>query len=96
MIKKLIVATGAAALLSTFVFGRDVVSYAKTFGSNVREAVKSEIDLEFEVDRARQMVEELMPWQQGFQDFFGVATLTECAINKCATILRGNNANYFT
>ena len=61
MIRKMVVGTAAAALLATFVFGRDVCSYVRTLGSNVRDAVKSEIDLEFEVERARDMVEELMP-----------------------------------
>jgi len=61
MLRKMLYAGLAASLLSFFVFGRDVVSYAKTFGSEVREAVKSEIDVEFEVERARRIVEELVP-----------------------------------
>jgi chromosome segregation ATPase len=47
--------------LGAFVFGRDLVSYAKTAGESVRNAVKREVPLEFEVQRAREMVEELVP-----------------------------------
>jgi serine/threonine protein kinase HipA of HipAB toxin-antitoxin module len=46
----------AAAVLSTLVFGRDVVSYVKTFGSSAREAIKAEVPIGFEIERARDMV----------------------------------------
>lgn len=61
MIKKMIVGTAIAAVLGTFVFGRDVFSYVTTWGSSMREAVKSEVPLDFEMDRAREMVEDLVP-----------------------------------
>ena len=61
MIKKALIGTAVLATLGTFVFGRDVLSYAKTWGSSVREAVKSEVPLDFEVKRAREMVENLVP-----------------------------------
>ena len=47
--------------LGTFVFGRDVFSYATTWGGTVRNAVKSEVPLEFEIERARTEVENLVP-----------------------------------
>ena len=47
--------------LGSFVFGRDVLSYVRTSASSVREAVKSEVPIEFEVQRARDMVENLVP-----------------------------------
>jgi peptidoglycan hydrolase CwlO-like protein len=54
---------GAAVLmaLGTFIFGGDVLSYASTWGSSVRNAVKSEVPLEFEIERARTDVENLVP-----------------------------------
>jgi hypothetical protein len=61
MIKKMLVGTAVAAVLGTFVFGRDVFSYVTTWGSSMREAVKSEVPLDFEMDRAREMVEDLVP-----------------------------------
>ena len=61
MIKKLILGGVGAVVLGTLVFGGDVFSYAKTWGSSIRESVKSEVPIEFEVRRARDMVEELLP-----------------------------------
>ncbi len=61
MIKKAVIGTVAALLLGGFVFGRDVFSYMKTAGSSVRDAVKREVPIEFEVERARKMVERLVP-----------------------------------
>ena len=48
-------------MLSTLVFGRDVFSYVKTFGSSARDAIKSEVPIEFEIQRARDMVGNLVP-----------------------------------
>lgn len=60
-LKKSLVGSAVVALLGTFVFGRDVVSYAYTGVNNVRNAVKSEVPMEFEVDRARTLVGQLVP-----------------------------------
>src|SRR6185437_640632 len=59
--KKAIIGVAAAAVLSTLVFGRDVVSYVKTFGCSARDAIKSEVPIEFEIQRARDMVGNLIP-----------------------------------
>jgi peptidoglycan hydrolase CwlO-like protein len=61
MFKKLVMGTAVAALAGSFVLGSDALSYLKTFGSNVRQAVKSEISVEFELDRIRHEVDNLMP-----------------------------------
>ena len=61
MIKKALIGTAITAILGTFVFGRDVFSYAKTWGTSVRDAVKAEVPIEFEVERARKMIEDLVP-----------------------------------
>jgi peptidoglycan hydrolase CwlO-like protein len=61
MFKKLVMGTAAAALAGSFVLGSDALSYLRTFGSNVRQAVKSEISVEFELDRIRHEVDNLMP-----------------------------------
>ena len=61
MVKKVLIGGAVAAALSVFVFGRDVWSYAKTSATSVRNAVKSEVPLEFEIERARKMVEDLVP-----------------------------------
>jgi len=61
ILKKAIIGVAAAAVLSTLVFGRDVVSYVKTFGCSARDAIKSEVPIEFEIQRARDMVGNLIP-----------------------------------
>ncbi len=61
MLKKALIGTAVMASLAAFVFGRDAFSYVKTWGSTVREAVRAEVPLEFEIERARKMVEELVP-----------------------------------
>ena len=61
MIKKAIIGTAAAMLVGGLVFGREVFSYARTWGSSVRDAVKAEVPLEFEIQRARELVENLVP-----------------------------------
>ncbi|QDT94780.1 hypothetical protein [Gimesia aquarii] len=59
--KKFVIGAAVLATLGTFLFGRDVVSYVKTAGTSVREAVKAEVPVDFEVERARKMVEDLVP-----------------------------------
>ena len=61
MLKKTLIGAAALMALGTFVFGRDAISYASTWGKSVRTAVKSEVPLEFEIDRARVEVENLVP-----------------------------------
>ena len=43
------------------IFERDAFSYLRTWGASVRESVKGEVPIEFEVERAREMVEKLVP-----------------------------------
>jgi chromosome segregation ATPase len=61
MLKKLVVGSAVALALGTLVFGKDVLSYVKTGFHSVRSAVKSEVPIEFEIQRARTMVEQLVP-----------------------------------
>lgn len=61
MLKKLLVGSAAAALLGGFVFGRDAFSYLRTGAHSVRQAMKSEVPLEFEIERARNLVDHLVP-----------------------------------
>jgi peptidoglycan hydrolase CwlO-like protein len=61
MLKKLLIGGGTVATLAALIFGKDVVSYARTAWSATRDAVKSEVPLEFQVQRARTSVKELMP-----------------------------------
>ena len=61
MIKQAVYSVAALGALASFVFGRDVVSYARTWSSTVRQTVKREVPLDFEVARARESVEHLIP-----------------------------------
>jgi hypothetical protein len=61
MIKKALLSTAVLALVGTFVFGRDAVSYVKTSASMVKQAVRSEVPPEMEIERAREMVDNLLP-----------------------------------
>jgi hypothetical protein len=61
MIKKAIVTAAAAALLSVLFFGRDAASYMYTSFGWMKDSVKSQVPIEFEIERARRMVKDLVP-----------------------------------
>lgn len=61
MVKKSLAAVAAVAVVGACVFGTDFFSYVRTFGSNAREAVKAQISTDFELDRIRNEVDNLMP-----------------------------------
>jgi chromosome segregation ATPase len=61
MLKKAIIGTVAATSLGTFLFGRDAVSYVKTGVGNIRDAVRAEVPLTFEMERAKKEVQALVP-----------------------------------
>jgi peptidoglycan hydrolase CwlO-like protein len=61
MLKKAIIGTFAAVALGSLIFGKDAFSYARTAWSATREAVRQEVPLEFEVQRARTAVAQLEP-----------------------------------
>jgi len=61
MMKKAIVGSVAAATLGTMMFGGDAVSYVKTGFNEVHEAVRSEVPIEFELQRARDEVDAIIP-----------------------------------
>jgi hypothetical protein len=61
MIKKAILGAGIATLVALFFFGRDAVSYVRTSAGYVKDSVKDSVPLEFQINRARDMVQDLMP-----------------------------------
>lgn len=61
MIKKAIVTAAALGIGAVALLGTDACSYGTTLFGNVREAVRSEIDPGFELDRIRNQVDSLMP-----------------------------------
>ena len=59
MIKKTIIGAFAVVVLGSFILGRDTWSYFSTSVAQVRQAIKQEVPLEFEIQRARNMVAQL-------------------------------------
>ncbi len=48
-------------VVGCLVFGKDVVSYARSSAKSVRSAVKDAVPVEFELRRARDLLEEIIP-----------------------------------
>ena len=61
MFRKFVVGGLSLFLVGGLLFGSDAFSYLRTFGGQVREVVKSEISVEFELDRIRDEVDNLVP-----------------------------------
>ena len=53
MIKKTLVTAAGLALLSVLFFGRDAASYIATSVGWVKDSVKSQVPIEFQIERAR-------------------------------------------
>lgn len=61
MLKKGLVLGAGLALLAGLFFGRDVCSYVKTSAGWVHDSVKEKVPVEFELQRARNMIADLDP-----------------------------------
>ena len=61
MLKKTLIGAGLLVLLATLVFGTSVTSYFSTGLSKAQQVVKDQIPIEFEIDRAKKMVADLVP-----------------------------------
>jgi hypothetical protein len=49
------------AIVGGLVFGGDVFSYVRSSAASVRDSVKDAVPIEFELQRARQLLEEIVP-----------------------------------
>lgn len=61
MLKKILIGSAIAVGLGTFVFGREAISYIRTGCRNVQNVVRAEVPVEFEIERARTLVDQLVP-----------------------------------
>lgn len=61
MIRKSLVTAAGLSLLAVLFFGRDAVSYMSTSFGWMKDSVKSSVPVEFEIERARRMVKNLVP-----------------------------------
>jgi len=61
MFKKLLMAGGIALGLGLLFLGRDTLSYLRTSAATIKGAVRTSVPVEFEIQRARQMIRDLEP-----------------------------------
>jgi chromosome segregation ATPase len=61
MIKKAIIGTGVLLVLAALVFGTHAVSYVRTSARCVGDAVQDSVPIGFQIERARDMIEDLVP-----------------------------------
>jgi chromosome segregation ATPase len=61
MIKKAIIGTGVVVVLAVLVFGTEAVSYMRTSAGKVSDAVHDSVPIGFQIDRARDMIDDLVP-----------------------------------
>lgn len=61
MIKKIVVSTLLVGLIGGLTVGRDACSYISTAFNRTAESVERAVPIEFQLDRARQMVRDLAP-----------------------------------
>lgn len=61
MVKKVAMGTMALVAVGGMVFGTDLFSYARTGFHSARTKIRSEVPVEFEIERARQEVAQLLP-----------------------------------
>ncbi len=59
-----VMGTVGLGLLGGMLFGKDIISYAKSSAKGVRTAVKDSVPIDFELRRARDLLEEIIPEMQ--------------------------------
>jgi len=59
-----VMGTVGLGLLGGMLFGKDIISYAKSSAKGVRTAVKDSVPIEFELRRARDLLEGIIPEMQ--------------------------------
>ena len=61
MIKRIVFSTVGLGLLGMFFFGRSAASYVSTSWARLTDSVEQSVPVEFQIDRARKMVKDLVP-----------------------------------
>ena len=59
-----VISVAGFGLLGGLLFGKDTISYVKSSAKGVRTAVKDTVPIEFELRRARDLLEEIIPEMQ--------------------------------
>ena len=60
-LKRSVVIVAGVSLVGGLLFGKDVVSYVRSSAKSVQTAVKDSVPIEFELRRARDLLEEIIP-----------------------------------
>jgi len=60
-LQKLVMTFAAIAVIGGFFFGRDAFSYVATAAGWVKDSVRNSVPVEFEIERARKLVKDLVP-----------------------------------
>lgn len=60
-LKKSVIMAGVGVMAAGLFFGKDAVSYVKCSAKSVRTAVKDNVPIEFELKRAEDLLEEIIP-----------------------------------
>jgi hypothetical protein len=60
-LKRSVLVVAGLSLAGGLIFGKDVVSYVRSSAKSVRTVVKDSVPIEFELRRARDLVEEIIP-----------------------------------
>ncbi len=61
MIKRVAIISSCVLLVGAFLFGRDAVSYVRTSAGYVKDSVHQSVPIEFQIERARSMIKDLVP-----------------------------------
>lgn len=60
-LKRSVLVVAGLSLVGGLIFGKDVVSYVRSSAKSVRTVVKDSVPIEFELRRARDLLEEIIP-----------------------------------
>jgi hypothetical protein len=60
-LKRSVIVAAGVSLVGGLLFGKDVVSYVRSSAKSVQTAVKDSVPIEFELRRARDLLEEIIP-----------------------------------
>jgi hypothetical protein len=60
-LKRSVLVVAGVSLVGGLIFGKDVVSYVRSSAKSVRTVVKDSVPIEFELRRARDLLEEIIP-----------------------------------
>ncbi len=60
-LKRSVIVVAGLSLVGGLLFGKDVVSYVRSSAKSVRTAVKDSVPIEFELRRARDLLDEIIP-----------------------------------